>query len=373
MSESHGVWKPQNSKFYYCSFTVAGNRFNGSTKLASKKEAISFARRWKESEVEKIKKAAADGAVSMTLIDAVTRFMREVGDSYVKAEDYDIGFDWLIDKIGPHTPLAEIDDDMVARLVALRLGEHRFGRPENGFISKATVNLRVVKRLRALLGRARKNWKVPLPAEPRWKSHLTPGQRRVRTMTVAEELAFEKVAGDFWPLVLFILLSGLRRRDALIRWSQVDYEANVIRVKMKGGRDHEVVITAEIRALLDAEAAAGRHREFVWQYTRQCGELSGRRAPIGYAAAMHRFRRICREAGIENLTLHDLRRTAGERMYRATGDIAAVSKFLGHTSIELTQRYYVHVIPDDVELRMIATAYARQVMRERALARETIH
>ncbi|MGU3421464.1 tyrosine-type recombinase/integrase [Methylobacterium sp. D54C] len=371
MSESHGVWKPQNSKFYYCSFTVAGNRFNGSTKLASKKEAISFARRWKESEVEKIKKAASNPAGEMTLIDAVTRYMREVGDGYVNSGDYESNFDWLVDNIGPNTLLSEIDDDMLAQLVALRGGERKYGREEEEFVSKTTVNCCVVKRLRALLSRA-KTWKVRLPDEPKWTSHLAPERRRVRTMTVAEELAFEKWAADFWPFILFILLTGLRRRDALIRWSQVDYEANVIRVRMKGGKDHEVVITDDIRALLDAAAEDG-HPEFVWQCAVLRGEFTGRRVPISYGSSLHQFKRILRLARIENLTLHDLRRTAGERMYRATGDIAAVSKFLGHSSIELTRRYYVHVIPDDVELRMIATAYARQVMRERALARQTVH
>jgi len=56
------------------------------------------------------------------------------------------------------------------------------------------------------------------------------------------------------------------------------------------------------------------------------------------------FKRACERAGIENLRFHDLRHTAATRMIEAGASIVAVSKILGHSSIQTTMRY-VH--PDN--------------------------
>ena len=45
---------------------------------------------------------------------------------------------------------------------------------------------------------------------------------------------------------------------------------------------------------------------------------------------------------IGEFTPHEMRHTCGTRLYEQTHDIYAVSKFLGHSSIEITARYYVH-------------------------------
>lgn len=42
------------------------------------------------------------------------------------------------------------------------------------------------------------------------------------------------------------------------------------------------------------------------------------------------------------LTPHELRHTCGTVLYERTHDIYAVSKFLGHSSIDITSKYYVH-------------------------------
>ena len=42
------------------------------------------------------------------------------------------------------------------------------------------------------------------------------------------------------------------------------------------------------------------------------------------------------------LTPHELRHTCGTLLYEKTHDIYAVSKFLGHSGIEITTKYYVH-------------------------------
>ncbi len=46
------------------------------------------------------------------------------------------------------------------------------------------------------------------------------------------------------------------------------------------------------------------------------------------------------------LSPHELRHTCGTLLYEKTKDIYAVSKYLGHSSINITAKYYVHANPD---------------------------
>ena len=45
---------------------------------------------------------------------------------------------------------------------------------------------------------------------------------------------------------------------------------------------------------------------------------------------------------IEGLGFHDLRHTTGTRMLESGVDIVAISEILGHASIELTRKRYLH-------------------------------
>lgn len=52
-------------------------------------------------------------------------------------------------------------------------------------------------------------------------------------------------------------------------------------------------------------------------------------------------------AHIERLTPHEMRHTCGTLLYARTGDIYAISKYMGHSSVEVTAKYYIH---DDTNL-----------------------
>jgi site-specific recombinase XerD len=51
--------------------------------------------------------------------------------------------------------------------------------------------------------------------------------------------------------------------------------------------------------------------------------------------------------GIDNLWLHDLRRTFATRLAQAGVDLYKISKLLGHRDIKMTQRY-AHHCPDSL-------------------------
>ena len=61
------------------------------------------------------------------------------------------------------------------------------------------------------------------------------------------------------------------------------------------------------------------------------------------------FDALCKEyPDMPRYTPHELRHTRGSLLYKSTGDIYAVSRFLGHASVTITERIYVHVDVEDL-------------------------
>ena len=58
----------------------------------------------------------------------------------------------------------------------------------------------------------------------------------------------------------------------------------------------------------------------------------------------NRVKFVMQKAGLVDVSTHDLRRTAGAWYYIATRDIFATSRFLGHSSVKVTERYYAGLI-----------------------------
>ncbi|HFG0097395.1 TPA: tyrosine-type recombinase/integrase [Escherichia coli] len=69
-------------------------------------------------------------------------------------------------------------------------------------------------------------------------------------------------------------------------------------------------------------------------------QLTDNARPLAYPRAT--FARICRDANIDNLRMHNLRRTFATRVLQATGDIAIASHLLNHHSLTATRRYAFH-------------------------------
>jgi len=55
----------------------------------------------------------------------------------------------------------------------------------------------------------------------------------------------------------------------------------------------------------------------------------------------------CREAGIEDFTIHDLRHTCAAWLVSAGAPLAEIRDLLGHSTILMTERYD-HVAPDNL-------------------------
>ncbi|MBN1621437.1 MAG: site-specific integrase [Endomicrobiales bacterium] len=60
-----------------------------------------------------------------------------------------------------------------------------------------------------------------------------------------------------------------------------------------------------------------------------------------------RFVKACKKLGIKNMRWHDLRHTFASQLVMKGVNIFQVSRWLGHSSVTTTEKYYAHLSPDN--------------------------
>ncbi len=173
---------------------------------------------------------------------------------------------------------------------------------------------------------------------------LKGGNVRVRWLTQAEvdkllETALARVEdGDLYDVVAVALNTGFRKGN-LERLTARDVSNNLLTaVKTKSGNPYDVPITPAIAPVLQRLIQ-----------TRPTGPL------LKTAKLDPRFRALARAAGLytsdkdrDKVTLHTLRHTYAALYLKRGGDIYKLSKYLGHSSIAITEKVYAHLCPKDL-------------------------
>ncbi len=252
------VYKSPKSPYYVYDFQRGGRRYSGSTRETSRRAAEAAEKQLIEL-IEKSLKASAGRRVP-TLREAAHRYYEEVAQHGFAPDTAVQILSHLAELVGPDLPITLITDDVVAKAVATRRAEFRYGDPSKGHVLPSTVNRTLTQPLQRVLTRAKKVWRIPLPQEPIWGDHLLKEPReRVRELRYDEEEKLEAAEReDYRAPRLFAQITGLRRREvAGLTWDQVDFAAEVIRVVGKGDKPHVLPITPELRAIL--EPLQGNH------------------------------------------------------------------------------------------------------------------
>jgi integrase len=140
---------------------------------------------------------------------------------------------------------------------------------------------------------------VKFEHEPTWKKHmLKEPQERVRELVGDEGNRLEEATRtDYAPFFQFARASGLRLRECLLRWPEVDWDSRQIRKAGKGGKLVTVPITPSIRAIL--WPLRGQDPEHVFTYVAQRtrgGRLNGQRYPLTYSGVKIVWRRLRKRA-----------------------------------------------------------------------------
>ena len=258
-----------------------------------------------------------------------------------------------IDKfLGEEAPRRIADGLMAERTLYTYRKQCAWLRPRLGTLKIAAVTLRDIdralaktapvarNRYLAILSRLFTYWQRIEWCEPGHNParliEKTREQPRDRVLAPSELEALATAAGNSGEVfavaaIRFLMLTGWRSGEALaLRWDHVDFErAEVLLPSTKAGRQTRP-IGAPALALL-SELPKAHENPFVF--------AGARGVALGYRKLRSVFAGACEAAGLEDVRLHDLRRSVAT-MAAANGlPVLLLRDLLGHKSVTMANRY----------------------------------
>ncbi|NMP23434.1 tyrosine-type recombinase/integrase [Sulfobacillus harzensis] len=327
----------------------------------TKEEARKF---WRKRQAEIDAGKHPQRAKGMTVADLMTRWMADALPTRKLApktlEQYrDVTRLYIIPTLGDVTLERLTPLDLQKSLRSWMESPRRDGRP--GTLSPTTVRTTYIV-LRSALKQALL-WelidrnpadRVPIPPKAAYTPTVWDSEAVKSFLAVAEDHRW----GAGFRLGLFC---GLRRGEILgLQWGDINWEEGSViirraRIHVKGTgevfnptkRERQRIVVLDAVSLAWLE----RRREYAEAERRAAGELYHDhglviQTALGTPVATRNFNRsfdtLCQHAGVPKIRLHDLRHTHGTALHEAGVDLKTIQQRLGHSSIGITAKYYLH-------------------------------
>ncbi|MBI3755097.1 MAG: tyrosine-type recombinase/integrase [Deltaproteobacteria bacterium] len=145
---------------------------------------------------------------------------------------------------------------------------------------------------------------------------------------------------DFYPLFATAYYSGLRAGELIyLEPSDINFAHGYIYVRCKPEnpiKDHQerkIPLNGKLRAVLEKVKPCGR-----WFFSTKDGNTRKNNL-------YRKIKAIGKAAGIntDEVSLQTFRETFGSHLRRGGVDIALISQYMGHSSIDVTLRHYAHI------------------------------
>jgi integrase len=177
--------------------------------------------------------------------------------------------------------------------------------------------------------------RTDLPKEPRRKPYAAFSDEEVAALLEASPPRDR-------PLYETAFRTGLRIGElAGLRWGDVDLDGRVIKVarsydnpRTKDEEPRTVPISDELRAVLVAWKANCPETPDALAFPDPVNGRMLYRRPV-----WQRFQELCDKAGVRRLPFHATRHSFATAFLRHGGDLWRLKGILGHSTVELTQRY----------------------------------
>ena len=173
------------------------------------------------------------------------------------------------------------------------------------------------------------------PKLPGGRTRRLVGDEQVRLLASAEDYGRKAPhgAGNIKGIIPWAIETAMRRGEiAAMRWEHLDRKAKVLLVpETKNGTPRRVPLSAAAIAVLDG--LPRRIDGLVWGVQ-----------PNSISQA---FERVCKAAGIEGLTFHDLRHEATSRLFEKGLNPMQVAAITGHKTLQMLKRY-THLRAEDL-------------------------
>ncbi|MHB1752188.1 MAG: tyrosine-type recombinase/integrase [Acidiferrobacter sp.] len=271
-------------------------------------------------------------AENTTLHEALDRYAREIVPGKKNADREGRRVKGLQARTLARRSMASIQGKDIAAFMQQRQAE---GAGPN------TVRLDLAL-LSHLFNVARTEWGMASLANPveMVRKPKLPGGRTRRL--VADELprllaAAHAYGGETGPLITWAIETAMRRGEiAAMRWDHLDRKARVLLIpETKTGTPRRVPLSTAALGVLD-------------QLPRR---LDGRVWGMRPDSISQAFERVCKAAGIEGLTFHDLRHEATSRLFEKGLNPMEVAAITGHKTLQMLKRY-THLRAEDLVGRL---------------------
>lgn len=311
------LFKKRKSKYYWYDFTVAGRRYRGSTKESNKTRADAIAALKLANATEGRDPLPRKAPVLQEFAGRFLEWVKNVKLEHKTKLYYRDG--WRLLTASP------ISGMRLDRIMADDVGTLSF----NGSPSNANCALRTLRRI---LHKA-EEWGV-IRSVPKFRLAKEYG-RSLRLDDDAEGKLLVVAEQPLRDAIILMRDTGMRNERELYRTriENIDWNGRVIFVpdsKTPNGR-RLVPITDRVLDLLLVRC--GNRREG-WLFP-------SKRSKSGHLTTLaKRFREARKKAGLsESLVLYCGRHDYGTRVLKATGNLAAVMKTMGHKDVKTAMQY----------------------------------
>ena len=330
-------YKRGDSPVWWVSYTdPSGKRIRRSTGTTDRKEADALEAKWK---LESYRSKQWD--------EQPTRSFEELMVCYLKATEGQKRSQET-DRYRVRALRPYFQGRIMNELMPADIRGYITARRSDG-VTNSTIN-RDLALLSSAIGfaNAERDWRLPNPVsgrklpEPEGRVRWVTMDEAERLITAAARARRTPFLGDFITVALY---TGCRKEELLgLEWPRVDLKQCLIHLEgkhTKAGKRRSVPLCHEARnALLRRAGFRAEHcPASPWVFSHKDGSRGGDlRGAFGAA---------CREAGVADFTIHDLRHTCAAWLVSAGAPLAEIRDLLGHSTILMTERY-AHLAPQNL-------------------------
>ena len=244
--------------------------------------------------------------------------------------------------------LKVIGQDPIARCFVARITGRELTAYKNrrlGVVAGSTLN-RELNVLSHVFTVAAQEWHIHLPwgnpvrllSRPRVndkRDRRLVGDEMPRLLAAAQTYggSTPQTAGHIGPIIIWAIETAMRRGEiAAMRWEHRDSRARVLLIpETKNGTPRRVPLSTAALGVLD-----GLPRR-----------IDGRVFAMHTGSISRAFAEVCKAAGIEGLTFHDLRHEATSRLFEKGLNPMQVAAITGHKTLQMLKRY-THLRAEDL-------------------------
>jgi integrase len=311
---------------FYMNFTVNGQRIYKSTGKFTKKEAKQVEANERQKMLNEATMSPQERNANMFLEEAA----KQVYEAKWKNNKDQFGpktrCKRLIDLLG-NIPLSKIDDDVVSEMVR---------KLDSTKIKPATVN-RFLATLKTILKFKRQPCDhIKLRKESKGRIRVVSKDEETSVVNLLRTTEHSKRRWFYYDvadLVEVLIDTGMRLSEALtLATDDINFDSNLIHIWInKGDRPRSVPMTKRVASILKRRTEGDIKNPF---------NLTTYQSDKAWAWAREQI-------GLKDDTeciIHALRHTCASRLVNAGIDLYVVKEWLGHSSIQVTERY-AHLAP----------------------------